>query len=248
MRSAPGSGRCPCAPGNDLPAAGQRPAGRAAPLRMRRGGVGARRRRRAPGDPAQRRSESGARSRSLALAGRRDGGLGQARPCAPHAGSTRWGRGTLRRWRPRSWGVERAPGARRSPRRGPGPPRGWDLRCAAPGPAGRRGAGMGVRSSPVRSPVHVAGPRAGTGALLPGHQWALGAPRAASRSQGAGRAAAGTEGAAAEPPGRCCARFSRRGFGGAAPGPKGVGFGPGRRGVAPAPPARGGCAHGTRCR
>lgn len=122
-------------PGNDLPAAGQRPAGRAAPLRMRRGGVGARRRQARPGGAphgwrgaalATRAAPAASRAppRAPGRAGGRLPPAGSGRwarpsPCAPHA---RWGRGTLRGWRPGSWGVERAPGARRSPSLGRGEP------------------------------------------------------------------------------------------------------------------------------
>lgn len=125
VRSAPGSGRCPCAPGNDLPAAGQRPAGRAAPLRMRRGGVGARRRQARPGGAPHgpRRAALAATPArrvlpgSLPLAG--SGGWARSSPALP----TRWGRGLCADGDP---GVGESSEALREGGAG----------CVAPGPAG----------------------------------------------------------------------------------------------------------------
>lgn len=127
VRSAPGSGRCPCAPGNDLPAAGQRPAGRAAPLRMRRGGVGARRRQARPGGAPHgpRRAALAATPArrvlpgSLPLAG--SGGWARSSPALP----TRWGRGLCADGDP---GVGESSEALREGGGGAG--------CVAPGPAG----------------------------------------------------------------------------------------------------------------
>lgn len=126
MRSAPGSGRCPCAPGNDLPAAGQRPAGRAAPLRMRRGGVGARRRQARPGGAPHGRGERRSRPpRPAACSPARSHLLGVGAGPGPPLRSPRGGVGGL--CADGDPGVGESSEALRE---------GGGLGCVAPGPAG----------------------------------------------------------------------------------------------------------------
>lgn len=112
---------------------GQRPAGRAAPLRTRHGGVGARRRRARPGGAAPQAEERG-RSQPATPGATRvvtcflfplapgGGWAAGVFPSAAGAGSARWGQGApTRDWGPPELGSGAKAGGASQPHPGPGP-------------------------------------------------------------------------------------------------------------------------------